>query len=1224
MAAAGLGTLASAGTAAAAADPVADGSMSAEDFALAKAKETGQPYELVSARTESSDTWATPAGKWSVKRYGTPVRVLRGGVWVATDPTLVFAADGRVVSKAATVSVAFSGGGSGPLLTGAKDGRTLSLSWPKALPKPTLAANVATYANVLPDVDLQVKAEVEGFSQLLVVKTAAAAANPELASLKFKVDTVGLNVSADAGTGAISAVNPAGQTVFTSPSPLMWDSTTAAPAGAQPVAGVSKTSMSASMSMSAAAGAGVASAPSDAFIPPAGAKDAQMPTTVANGSLEIKPDQALLTGAQTKYPVFIDPSWAWGERQNWTRVYKKYPNTSYWNTKDDVRVGYEAETNGLSRSFFQLDTSNIKGALVSKSTLRVRNTWSWSCQARPVELWHVGAISSKTSWSNQPERISKVASVNQSKGWSSDCAAGNLEFDATDLARKAAAGGWSGVTVGLYAANESDTYGWKRFDPKTLTLETEYNNPPKTPSSLGTSPRTACSGGSIGNTGISLYATVEDPDAGNLSAEFELFKAGQSTPTASQAVPALQGRFATWVVPDASLPSGSYTWKVRAKDQEGASSPWTAGCTFTVDRDRPSKKPGITSAEFPSGESGWPANTGKARTPGTFTFDANGVADVAEYIYWSDTDAEQQSTPPGKAVKITPMSYGPHVLNVQSVDAAGNRSDTTVYKYYANRGGALRDAPGDLNGDGFKDIWSTDSNGILSMYAGVGNGSFVAGVNGGATATFQGQQALSGGDWTWDGYNDLVTFGYDSVANRKLLWAYANKGGGIIDEHSRTELTVSCPVKNPDLGCDFGDDWNGDDHWYNAEQVLAPGDLNGDNDPDILVKQGKQLWVYYSSGNMLDAREPVLVGEGDWDKYTVITPGDTNGDAIPDLWLRDNATGDMFRAYGAKGTDGNVDPTTWGNKAGRVYIGYGVKQSDYPSIGSAGDANGDGTADLWARKADNTMIAWLGKNVQPGQVAFDAGVVVDGSIAFQPGTRLASGQTYTTPSVKLVMQSDGNLVLYHRTGGDGKGGALWASETYGNPGAYAVMQADGNLVVYKQDGGEGKGGALWASQTYGNPGARLQLQADGNLVIYKSGTSSGWQNGLWATDTWMRSPRLQSGQELTPGAWIQGKRNALLMDRNGHLSLRDLATGKEQWLTDFWSPGAHARMQADGNFVLYSKDGGEGKGGALWASQTYGNAGAYLQLQDDGNLVVYRKDGDGTWQTALWATNTWR
>lgn len=200
--------------------------MSAADFALAKAKETGQPYELTSARTETSDTWALPTGKWSVKRHGTTVRIRRAGGWVATDPTLQFATDGKVKPKASAVAIAFSGGGTGPLLTGVKDGRTLSLTWPTALPKPTLAANVATYPNVLPDVDLQLKAEVEGFSQLLVVKTAAAAKHPDLATLKFKLDTVGLDVSRDATTGLLTAVNPAGEIVFTSPTPVMWDSTT--------------------------------------------------------------------------------------------------------------------------------------------------------------------------------------------------------------------------------------------------------------------------------------------------------------------------------------------------------------------------------------------------------------------------------------------------------------------------------------------------------------------------------------------------------------------------------------------------------------------------------------------------------------------------------------------------------------------------------------------------------------------------------------------------------------------------------------------------------------------------------------------------------------------------------------------------------------------------------------------------------------------------------------
>ncbi|MEV0990657.1 hypothetical protein [Streptomyces sp. NPDC049949] len=54
----------------------------------------------------------------------------------------------------------------------------------------------------------------------------------------------------------------------------------------------------------------------------------------------------------------------------------------------------------------------------------------------------------------------------------------------------------------------------------------------------------------------------------------------------------------------------------------------------------------------------------------------------------------------------------------------------------------------------------------------------------------------------------------------------------------------------------------------------------------------------------------------------------------------------------------------------------------------------------------------------------------------------------------------------HKSGGDGKGAAIWDTKTYGNPGAYAVMQEDGNVVVYGKDGGQGKGGAIWHSDTW--------------------------------------------------------------------------------------------------------------------------------------------------------------
>ncbi|MFI5616780.1 trypsin-like serine protease [Streptomyces sp. NPDC051567] len=239
------------------------------------------------------------------------------------------------------------------------------------------------------------------------------------------------------------------------------------------------------------------------------------------------------------------------------------------------------------------------------------------------------------------------------------------------------------------------------------------------------------------------------------------------------------------------------------------------------------------------------------------------------------------------------------------------------------------------------------------------------------------------------------------------------------------------------------------------------------------------------------------------------------------------------------------------------------------------------------------------------------------------GQVITSGSTLVGDHLKLTMQADGNMVMYHNSGGEGKGASLWASGTYGNAGAFAVMQADGNLVIYKKGAtGTDPSGALWNTNTY-SAGAYLHLQDDGNLVMYKKDSTGQWNDALWSTDTWQRPNKVQGGEQLLPGSWSQGATKLLLMAGSGHLVVWDMVAGKELWTSGTWSPGAFARMQTDGNLVIYKKDGGEGKGGALWNTNTY-SAGAYLHFQDDGNLVVYKKDSTGQWNDALWQSGTWQ
>jgi outer membrane protein assembly factor BamB len=76
---------------------------------------------------------------------------------------------------------------------------------------------------------------------------------------------------------------------------------------------------------------------------------------------------------------------------------------------------------------------------------------------------------------------------------------------------------------------------------------------------------------------------------------------------------------------------------------------------------------------------------------------------------------------------------------------------------------------------------------------------------------------------------------------------------------------------------------------------------------------------------------------------------------------------------------------------------------------------------------------------------------------------------------KLVMQEDGNLVLYKQSTGH----YTWATETHNTAGARAEMQPDGNFVLYAPNIR-----ALWRTDTVGSNGKILILQDDGNLVIF--------------------------------------------------------------------------------------------------------------------------------------------
>ncbi|MFJ9703660.1 hypothetical protein [Streptomyces sp. NPDC101234] len=204
--------------------------------ARTKAKKSGRPVEIQSLRDERSTTVANPDGTFTTSEYVQPVRTRVDGKWTDIDTTLVRRKNGTLVPKAALTAMSFSGGGDSAFATIEKDGRSLALDWPGRLPKPKLDGSTATYPNVLDGVDLKVTASAEGFSHVLVVKNAKAAADPELAKLRLPLDTTSVQLT-ETGDGGLTATDTgSGGAVFEAPQPVMWDSSHAKEADA-PAAG---------------------------------------------------------------------------------------------------------------------------------------------------------------------------------------------------------------------------------------------------------------------------------------------------------------------------------------------------------------------------------------------------------------------------------------------------------------------------------------------------------------------------------------------------------------------------------------------------------------------------------------------------------------------------------------------------------------------------------------------------------------------------------------------------------------------------------------------------------------------------------------------------------------------------------------------------------------------------------------------------------------------------
>ncbi|MFD0304088.1 LamG-like jellyroll fold domain-containing protein [Streptomyces sp. NPDC127119] len=430
-----------------------------------------------------------------------PVRVKDAeGGWVEPDTSLERRADGRIGPKAAAVDVSFSEGGDGAALaTVAEGGRSLKVGWRGELPEPTLNGDSALYPDVMPGVDLRMTATIEGYREVLVVKTPEAAASEELKALDFPVETQGVTLRHGVGSG-LDAVDDNGNAVFRSPAARQWDS-----AGDAATAGTSTMSLRRAEEPVPADGD---SHPDPAAGPSDGDNLAVLPVTADADSIIVVPDAALLTGADTVYPVYVDPDISWGESE---RTLLSSDGDTFYNfsgaddgegvgycgTYVSGEYGYYCGSGYKQRMYFEFAPTALRGKRVLDATFRVTERWSMSCEKTTVQLVRTPNISSSTRWpgptSNWDIMGDRTVSAGRGSACDPDQPDAPIEFNddpaqnyenLTNTVKAFAAGDFSRLTLMLKAYNESDPNGWKRFDDDAV-LDVDYVGVPAPPTSPG-------------------------------------------------------------------------------------------------------------------------------------------------------------------------------------------------------------------------------------------------------------------------------------------------------------------------------------------------------------------------------------------------------------------------------------------------------------------------------------------------------------------------------------------------------------------------------------------------------------------------------------------------------------------------------------------------------------------------------------------------------------------
>ncbi len=663
------------------------------------AKAQGSRVEVLGERTESQLLYANPDDTFTLEAAPGPVRVQRDdGSWSDIDTTLQLSPDGAHVEPvAAAADISLSNGATDPIgsaspivatvtapgdpaslaageaslisATAASDapvddtvstgGVSVSVGWLGDLPKPTLAGNEATYADVAPGQDLRVEAKSRGFETYIDVKERPATVLAGGVAVSLPLSMKGLTAAAD-GAGGLLIKDKAGKVVSDTPPARVWDATTD-PRSGDPIHEVT--------------------VPTKLVSTPAG-----LQVTV------IVPD-SFLSDPAVVFPITIDPvSNIYANAD--TFVEKGY-NTTNFGTDDDLRVGtYDGGTH-IARSFLAFPSTAYAGAKVTSAFLHLYEWHSASCSARAMDVKRISAAwwESGATWNTQPTFDSTVyGTINTALGYSSSCPAGQVNgttgINVTSLADAWAAGTFPNNGLAL-TASETDSLGWKRFYSSEHTYSSpkpwigvtfsHYPDSPGTPV-LAPAAGTGPSAFWTNTTTPKLSATVHNADGASVQGRFELYIGNTKIWTGLGNTVGGSGTSSVTVPASAGITTGTlYTVRVWGVTGTLVSKAWSNYIQFNYDATAPGI-PTVSSSQYPA--NAWQSTA----VSGSFTFTPPGTngSDINQYRYWINNDAPSTVVAPSLGASATVTFTPPNgwdTLTVQSVDRAGNTSASTTYSF---------------------------------------------------------------------------------------------------------------------------------------------------------------------------------------------------------------------------------------------------------------------------------------------------------------------------------------------------------------------------------------------------------------------------------------------------------------------------------------------------------------------------------------------------------------